>query len=358
MAGERLAGKKAELERSVRAVSDLRRELSANAAASRQSVAGLAALSEREDALRTERSERETQKKEIETKIAELDGRNTRAATRMERQLLRSQKSQTTFDTLTRDELVARTEIEKTRERLADLISANEEKYPYPADFTPGDESAEKLENSARYVERQLRELGDVNMGALSEDQSLAERLEYLGGQLADVQKGMDGLKELIANTDKQAGTLFNNALVKIDKRFDELFQRLFGGGEAHLRAQPEMDLWETGVEIVARPPGKKTLFLAQLSGGEQSLTALSLLFASMEVAKVPLAVLDEVDAALAEANLTRFAQMVADYSKNLQVIAMTHRRQTMEHAEVMYGVTMSEPGLSQIVSVKVDQWE
>ena len=358
LAGERLAAKKAELERSVRTVSDLRRALSANTAQSREAVAKLAALDERETAIHQEKNERESEKKEIETRVAELDGRNTRAAARMERQLLRSQKAQATFDTLTRDELMARTEIEKTRERLADLISANEEKYPYPDGFTPGDESAEKLENSCRYVERALRELGDVNMGALSEDQSLAERLEYLGSQLDDVQKGIDDLKALIASTDKQAGTLFNNALVKIDKRFDELFQRLFGGGEAHLRAQSEMDLWETGVEIIARPPGKKSLFLAQLSGGEQSLTALSLLFASMEVAKVPLAVLDEVDAALDEANLTRFAQMVADYSKNLQVIAMTHRRQTMEHAEVMYGVTMSEPGLSQIVSVKVDQWE
>ena len=358
LAGERLAAKKTELERSVRAVSDLRRELAANAAQSREAVAKLAALSERETTLRAEKAERVAQKKEIEARVAELDSRNTRAAARMERQLLRSQKAQTAFDTLTRDELLARTESEKTRERLADLIAANEEKYPYPEDFIPSGETIEKLENSARYVERQLRELGDVNMGALSEDQSLAERLEYLGGQLADVQKGMDGLKDLIANTDKQAGTLFNNALVKIDRRFDEIFQRLFDGGEAHLRAQEGMDLWETGVEIVARPPGKKTLYLAQLSGGEQSLTALSLLFASMEVAKVPLAVLDEVDAALDEANLTRFAKMVAEYSKNLQVIAMTHRRQTMEHAEVMYGVTMSEPGLSQIVSVKVDQWE
>ena len=251
-----------------------------------------------------------------------------------------------------------KTEIEKVRERLDSLIADNEEKYPYPADFVPGDESADKLESSCRYLERSLKELGDVNMGALSEDQSLAERLEFLGGQLKDVQQGMDELRALIANTDRQAGTMFNGALVKIDRRFDELFQRLFGGGEAHLKAQEDMDLWEAGVEIVARPPGKKPLFLAQLSGGEQSLTALSLLFASMEVAKVPLAVLDEVDAALDEANLTRFAQMVADYSKNLQVIAMTHRRQTMEHAEVMYGVTMSEPGLSQIVSVKVDQWD
>lgn len=357
LVGERLTAKKGELEKSVRAVSDLRRALSANTEESRRIVQKLAELAGRQEAVLKEKGEREAEKRAVQDQISELDKHNADAARRMERQLLRSQRAQTTFDSLTRDELMARNEIEKVRERLGSLIADNEEKYPYPADFVPGDESADKLENSCRYVERSLKDLGDVNMGALSEDQSLSERLEFLDGQLKDVQHGMDELRALIANTDKQAGTMFNGALVKIDRRFDELFQRLFGGGEAHLKAQEDMDLWEAGVEIVARPPGKKPLFLAQLSGGEQSLTALSLLFASMEVAKVPLAVLDEVDAALDEANLTRFAQMVADYSKNLQVIAMTHRRQTMEHAEVMYGVTMSEPGLSQIVSVKVDQW-
>ena len=358
LVGERLTAKRGELEKSVRAVSDLRRALSDNNEESRRIVQKLAELAERQESVLKEKGGREAEKRAMQEQIAELDKHNADAARRMERQLLRSQRAQTAFDSLTRDELMARNEIEKVRERLDSLIADNEEKYPYPTDFVPGDESADKLESSCRYLERSLKELGDVNMGALSEDQSLAERLEFLGGQLKDVQQGMDELRALIANTDKQAGTMFNGALVKIDRRFDELFQRLFGGGEAHLKAQEDMDLWEAGVEIVARPPGKKPLFLAQLSGGEQSLTALSLLFASMEVAKVPLAVLDEVDAALDEANLTRFAQMVADYSKNLQVIAMTHRRQTMEHAEVMYGVTMSEPGLSQIVSVKVDQWD
>ena len=358
LVGERLTAKRGELEKSVRAVSDLRRALSDNNEESRRIVQKLAELAERQESVLKEKGGREAEKRAVQEQIAELDKHNADAARRMERQLLRSQRAQTAFDSLTRDELMARNEIEKVRERLDSLIADNEEKYPYPADFVPGDESADKLESSCRYLERSLKELGDVNMGALSEDQSLAERLEFLGGQLKDVQQGMDELRALIANTDRQAGTMFNGALVKIDRRFDELFQRLFGGGEAHLKAQEDMDLWEAGVEIVARPPGKKPLFLAQLSGGEQSLTALSLLFASMEVAKVPLAVLDEVDAALDEANLTRFAQMVADYSKNLQVIAMTHRRQTMEHAEVMYGVTMSEPGLSQIVSVKVDQWD
>ncbi|MDY4033419.1 MAG: chromosome segregation protein SMC [Pyramidobacter sp.] len=357
LTGERLTAKKSELEKSVRVVSDLRRALSANTEESRRIVQKLAELAGRQEAVLKEKGAREAEKRAVQKQIAELDKHNADAARRMERQLLRSQRAQTAFDSLTRDELMVRNEIEKAHERLDSLIADNEEKYPYPADFIPGDESVDKLENSCRYLERSLKDLGDVNMGALSEDQSLSERLEFLDGQLKDVQHGMDELRALIANTDKQAGTMFNGALVKIDRRFDELFQRLFGGGEAHLKAQEDMDLWEAGVEIVARPPGKKPLFLAQLSGGEQSLTALSLLFASMEVAKVPLAVLDEVDAALDEANLTRFAQMVADYSKNLQVIAMTHRRQTMEHAEVMYGVTMSEPGLSQIVSVKVDQW-
>ncbi len=359
LADERLAAKKADLEKAVHAVSDLNRELAENARSSREEVHKLSELALRGDALRKEKAQRTNEKNEAEQRIAELDRRNADAARRMERLILRGQRAQTAFEQVTRDELMARTEIEKGRERLESLIATNEENYPYPEGFVPAqDESVDKLEGSCRYLERSLRELGDVNMGVLSEDQSLLERLDYLGTQLNDVRHGMEDLKGLIADTDKQAGTLFGSALVKIDRRFDELFQRLFGGGEAHLQAQENMDLWDAGVEIIARPPGKKSLYLAQLSGGEQSLTALSLLFASMEVAKVPLAVLDEVDAALDEANLTRFAQMAADYSKNIQVIAMTHRRQTMEHAEVMYGVTMGEPGLSQIVSVKVDQWD
>lgn len=358
LADERLTSKKSELEKSIRALSGLRRDLATNNETSRRIVHQLAELEERSEAILQEKEERSSQKSSIENRIAELDRNNALAAQRMERQLLRSQRAQVTFQTLTRDELVVRSEIERCRERLTTLITSSEEKYPYPADFTPGNESLEKLDGSCRYVERSLRELGDVNLGALSEDQSLAERLQYLGGQLGDVQHGMEELQEIISSTDKQAGTVFNTALVKIDRRFNELFQRLFGGGEAHLKAQENEELWDAGVEIIARPPGKKSLFLAQLSGGEQSLTALSLLFASMEVAQVPLAVLDEVDAALDEANLTRFAQMVVEYSKTLQVIAMTHRRQTMEHAEVMYGVTMSEPGLSQIVSVRTDQWD
>ena len=142
-----------------------------------------------------------------------------------------------------------------------------------------------------------------------------------------------------------------------MDNRFCSLFQRLFGGGEAHLEMIEGETIWDTGVDVVARPPGKHPQSINQLSGGEQSLAAISLLFASMEVAGCPLAVLDEVDAALDEVNLRRFSELAKEYAKNRQVLAMTHRRVTMERADVLYGVTLSEPGLSQVIGVRLEDW-
>lgn len=171
-------------------------------------------------------------------------------------------------------------------------------------------------------------------------------------------------------------GVLFGEALENINTRFNSLFCRLFGGGEAWLRLQePDPDgpggeeekksspAWDAGVEIVARPPGKHLQNLAQLSGGEQTLTAIAYLFASMEVAGVPLAVLDEVDAALDESNLLRFGDLAKEYSsppgqgKGIQLLVMTHRRATMERADILYGVTLAEPGLSRVVGMKVEDW-
>ena len=130
------------------------------------------------------------------------------------------------------------------------------------------------------------------------------------------------------------------------------------GGGEARLAMSDEFDLWNSGVDISARPPGKRPQSLAQLSGGERSLTAIAYLFSTMEEALVPLAILDEVDASLDEANLRRFAELVEEYSQNIQIVAITHRRLTMEKADIMYGVTLEEPGLSKVISVKLSEWE
>ncbi len=354
---ERFRGAKSDLERLVHSVADLRRAVIAGGQEQAKEKEALRLCQESLTGVQERRRSLEEAKAATERDMAELDRKNSHRALRMERQISRTQRAQAAMERARRDELTARQDLEKSRGRLEEMIAAFEGSFPYPGDFKPSGESLERIEGSCRYVERALRELGPVNSGAISEDQSLEERLGFLKEQIADVRRGLEELEEMIRQADNQAGLLFNDALSRIDRRFDDLFQKLFGGGEAHLKIQEGQSLWEAGVEIIARPPGKKTLYLAQLSGGEQSLTALALLFASMEVAQVPLAVLDEVDAALDEVNLLRFAQMVTDYANRLQLVVMTHRRQTMERAEVMYGVTMSEPGLSQIIGVKLEQW-
>ncbi len=353
---ERLRSAEADLERLVRAVADLRRGVLQDQQELEQQREALQRCRQGLEAAAARRQNLEAHHGDLEAQIAELDRRNSHRALRMERQISRTQRAQAALEEARREELTARQELEKSRGRLEEMMAAFEETFPYPSDFQPS-QGLERLEGSCRYAERALRELGPVNNGAISEDRSLEERLAFLGDQTADVRRGLEELEEMIRQADGQAATVFNGALERIDRRFDQLFQTLFGGGEAHLKIQEGQPLWDAGVEIIARPPGKKTLYLAQLSGGEQSLTALALLFASMEVAQVPLAVLDEVDAALDEVNLVRFAKMVTDYASRLQLVVMTHRRQTMEQAEVMYGVTMSEPGLSQIVGVRLEQW-
>lgn len=252
----------------------------------------------------------------------------------------------------------ARQRLESTETEIAESVDMWEERFPYPGGRDIDTRDYDRTRRNVRDLEKGLREIGDVDTGVLSEDSSLTERLGFLEEQLQDVATGIEELRKLIEETDKQAGALFSASLKEIDRKFCGLFQRLFGGGEAHLRLSDENSVWAAGVEVIARPPGKRPQHLAQLSGGEQSLSAISLLFAAMEVAGVPLAVLDEVDASLDEVNLRRFSDLAKEYSRTMQLICMTHRRATMERADIMYGVTMSEPGLSQVVGVRLEDWE
>lgn len=246
--------------------------------------------------------------------------------------------------------------VELTREQ-EELIATWEEQYPYPGCEAFDAADPDELRRSIRERDRNLKSLGEVDMGVLSEDRSLRDRLAYLGDQLDDVSGSMIELERLIADADEQARVIFTNALEEIDKKFNALFGQLFGGGDARLEMIKGDSLWESGVDVVARPPGKHPQSIAQLSGGEQSLSAIALLFASLEVAQCPIAVLDEVDAALDEVNLRRFADLARDAARERQIFVMTHRRVTMERADVLYGVTLSEPGLSQVIGVRVEDW-
>ena len=237
------------------------------------------------------------------------------------------------------------------------LIELWEEKYPYDKNEASSTEGGRELTSSLRKLERELKSLGAYNLGAISEDQSLAERIDFLTDQLDDVNTSADELKALIDDTDSQVERSFTDSMSKIDARFNELFVRLFGGGEARLILQEAESVWDRGVEIFARPPGKKLQNISQLSGGEQSLTSIALIFATLEAAGSSLAVLDEVDAALDEYNLVRFAELAREYSSSIQIIAMTHRRATMERADLIYGVTMIEAGLSATVGINPETY-
>jgi chromosome segregation protein len=218
-------------------------------------------------------------------------------------------------------------------------------------------ENPDEIRRSIRECERSLKAMGDVDMGALSEERSLKYRLAFLGEQLDDVGGSKRELERLISDADREARSIFTNALGEIDKKFNDLFQRLFVGGDARLEMVEGESLWDSGVDVIARPPGKHPASINQLSGGEQSLSAIALLFASLEVASCPIAVLDEVDAALDEVNLRRFSELARDASKERQILVMTHRRLTMERADALCGVTLNEPGLSQVIGVRVEDW-
>ena len=294
---------------------------------------------------------------ELRRKLEEERGRVRRGHLRLERLRGREQRASASLASLSG-------EIAGTAERLSavqaergQLIELWDDKYPYNAAEAGEVEGGRDLTGSLRRLERELRALGNYNLGALSEDVSLTERVDFLTEQLEDVRNGVGELRTLIEETDAQVEASFSRAMADIDSRFNALFQRLFAGGEARLTLQEEGSVWERGVEIYARPPGKKLQNISQLSGGEQSLTAIAHLFSALEVAKMPLAVLDEVDAALDEYNLIRFADLAKEYSRSLQLIVMTHRRTTMERADLIYGVTMVEPGLSRIVGIDVEHY-
>jgi chromosome segregation protein len=277
---------------------------------------------------------------------------------RLQRLRAKGQKAEGNMTVLAAEISALTERIASTHGEIEQLQEVWDEKYPYDAHEAERVEGGRDLTTTMRRLERELKALGAYHLGALSEDESLTERIDYLSEQLEDVRTGIDELKTLIDETDSQVEVLFTRNMTDIDDRFNALFQRLFAGGEARLSLQEEGAIWDKGVEIYARPPGKRLQNISQLSGGEQSLTAIAHLFAALEVARMPLAVLDEVDASLDEYNLIRFADLAKEYSKRLQLIVMTHRRTTMERADIIYGVTMVEAGLSKIVGIDVENYK
>jgi chromosome segregation protein SMC, common bacterial type len=205
----------------------------------------------------------------------------------------------------------------------------------------------------SREIKNRIKELGEVNVGAIKEYESVRERYDFLTEQRNDILSAMNSLKQIIDDMDKTIRQSFKESFDKIVLNFENAFQELFGGGAAELRLEDENNPLECGIEIVAQPPGKKLQNINLMSGGEKTMTAIALMFAVLKAKPTPFCILDEVEAALDDANIDRFARYLTNFN-DIQFALVTHQKATMEYADVLYGVTMPEQGVSRVISLRL----
>jgi chromosome segregation protein len=231
-----------------------------------------------------------------------------------------------------------------TRLDLAEVVAA----LPAEADVTSWEQ---RLAEAAEKIER----LGQVNLAAIDEFREQSERKEYLDRQFTDLNDALATLEDAMKKIDRETRTRFQDTFDRVNAGLKDKFPRLFGGGHAYLELVGE-DVLESGVAIMARPPGKRNSSISQLSGGEKALTAVALVFSIFELNPAPFCLLDEVDAPLDENNVGRFCDIVREMSSRVQFVFVTHNKATMELASQLLGVTMNEPGVSRLVTVDVEE--
>ena len=234
-----------------------------------------------------------------------------------------------------------------------DLTYAGAEEFRAEGIFELG--SSEKEAASLR---GRIREMGPVNVAAIEEYAATKERFDDLTAQEQDLTKAEEDLQSLITRLLSQMEKQFVQEFAKLGEFFKETFSRLFGGGQAELRLTDPDDALNCGIEIIAQPPGKKLQLLSLLSGGERALTAIAILFAMLKLKPTPFCILDEIEAALDEANIGYFADYLSEYAKTTQFVVVTHRKGTMERCDALYGVAMQEKGVSCMVSVNLQDYE
>lgn len=214
-------------------------------------------------------------------------------------------------------------------------------------------ENIQESRSKLSEIKSEIKSLGSVNVGAIDEYKEVSERYEFMSEQIGDVEKSKAQLLKLIDELTTNMSVRFREQFQRINTSFGETFSELFGGGKAELQLEDEMNVLECDIEIKVQPPGKNIQNINLLSGGEKGLSAIALLFAILKVTPSPFVIFDEVEAALDDVNVARYAQYVRRMTKNTQFILITHRRGTMEEADVLYGVTMQEEGVSKILELK-----
>ena len=210
-----------------------------------------------------------------------------------------------------------------------------------------------KAQRELAEIRNKIRALGTVNVGAVEEYKEISLRYEFLSGQINDAERSKEELTKLIGDLTGKMAERFREQFGRINAFFSETFSELFDGGKAELVLENQLDVLECNIDIKVQPPGKTVQNIDLLSGGEKGLSAIALLIAILKVSPAPFCVFDEVEAALDDVNVTRYAKYVRLMTKNTQFIIITHRRGTMEEADILYGVTMQEEGVSKLLELK-----
>lgn len=243
-------------------------------------------------------------------------------------------------------------EFENTALQLRDRFRMNPAELPSPEPDADFDE--EQMSARLESLQKQVEDFGEVNLTAIEEYQELDERHNFLAAQKADLEESLNSLQQAIQRINRTTRKRFAETFELVNEKFKEVFPRLFCGGKAELKLTNEDDMLETGLDIIVQPPGKKLQNVSLLSGGEKALTAVALIFSIFLIKPSPFCLLDEVDAPLDDANIGRFNEMIREMSAFSQFILITHSKTTMAVADTLYGVTMEEPGVSKLVSVKL----
>lgn len=284
-----------------------------------------------------------------------FDGRCAEIESREETLKTLRSRLQSSRDLLSRQQLRLREielEIEHLRDSLIDRFRCDLEGL---STVTGGNDfDLEKAPQRQAFLRRAIEEIGEVNLMAIDEYRELDERYQFLTRQQEDLKQSLEGLQTAIGKINRTTRKRFRETFDQVNAKFQEIFPRLFRGGKAELRLTDEDDLLETGIDIIVQPPGKKLQNVSLLSGGEKALTAVALIFSIFLVKPSPFCILDEVDAPLDEANIGRFNEMVKEMAAISQFVIITHSKRTMEIADILYGVTMEEPGVSKLVSVNL----
>jgi chromosome segregation protein len=309
----------------------LRADLNVSVQEATRAHEALGAARARYDALREALGSREMELKELRTTIERLTGRVNELTLRAR-------------------------ELGMEMERLLEQI---EERHRTDLQRVLGDFHMREIPDAAvtdrvSELQRLIERMGEINLMAIEEYDEKSQRYDYLKGQEQDLDEALRQLDRAIRQMNRESRRMFRDAFQEVNARFKAIFPQMFRGGKAELRLTDPDDLLESGVEIIAQPPGKKLGSLELMSGGEKALTAVALIFALFQYRPSPFCLLDEVDAPLDEANISRFADAVRHMTDRSQFIIITHSKATMEHADVLYGVTMEEPGISNLVAVEL----